>query len=35
MPTIQEMLKSGMTVAEAKEAYKTSRQTSLAETEES
>jgi hypothetical protein len=35
MPTIQQMLKSGMTIAEAKEAYKLSRGTTPTETEES
>lgn len=35
MPTIQEMLKSGMTIAEAKEAYKTARGIITTETEDS
>jgi hypothetical protein len=35
MPSIQEMLKSGMTLAQAKEAYKLSRGTNSTETEES
>ena len=35
MLTIQEMLKSGMTLAQAKDAYKASRSNNTTETEES
>ena len=34
MPTIQEMLKNGMSIAEAKAAYKASRPNNSTETEE-